>query len=71
MKTKTVTMKKATASFSTAAQHESAVTLSCPPWEKLDDTQASEPKEKVAGTIEDQRRGPRHLGPYSRNRKRN
>lgn len=53
------------------------VSLPCEPWEKPDDPYkpeagpTTEPKEKVAGTDKDKRRGlrsARHLGPYKRNR---
>lgn len=70
MKTKTVTMTRALASFSSAAQHMSYVKLSCPPWETPDEPKTPEPKEKIAGTDQDKRRGPRYLGPYRRDRER-
>jgi len=50
------------------------VSLPCEPWEKADEPEPDptlEPKEKIAGTDKDKRRGhrsPRHLGPYTRRR---
>lgn len=63
MKTKKVTLSRATASFSTAASHVSTVTLTRAPWD-------TEP-DPVAETPADDRlpREPRHLGPYKRDRK--
>lgn len=61
MKTKKVTLSKATASFSSAASHISTVTLPRAPWEPPD-----EPKEPLIEAFEEARRGPRHLGTYTR-----
>lgn len=71
MKTKTVTVARAKASFSSSAQHVSTITLARAPWEVDDaeDDQVAEPQK--APEIRDQvvSRGLRHLGPYSRDRK--
>ncbi len=65
MRTKTVTLSRATASFSTSASHQSFVTLSCPPWET--------PTERAADVLvasdrsaDAKRRGPRHIAAYNR-----
>lgn len=63
MKTKKVTLSRATASFSTAASHVSTVTLTRAPWD-------TEPDPMVETPTEDRPlKEPRHLGPYRRDRK--
>lgn len=61
MKTKKVTLARATASFSSAASHTASVTLPRAPWEP-------EPMsvEDVMEAVDDGRRGQRHLGTYTR-----
>ena len=61
MKIKKITVTRAKASFSSAAPHISTVTLPRAPWEPED-----EPQEPLIEAFEDARRGPRHLGTYTR-----
>jgi len=63
MKTKKVTLTRATASFSTAASHVSTVTLTRAPWDtELDPVAETSAEDRLP-------REPRHLGPYKRDRK--
>lgn len=68
MRVRRVTITRAAASFSTAASHVSDVSLPCEPWETPYErpSEAGESTEATAGEVEDKRRGPRHLGPYTR-----
>jgi hypothetical protein len=68
MRTKTVTLSRASASFSTAASHQSFVTLPCPPWETPTERAAETLVEAGDRASDGKRRDPRHIGAYKRGR---
>lgn len=65
MKTKKVTLSRATASFSTAASHISSVTMPLMPWETEDKEVDEEAKTKEKQLP----REPKHIGTYKKDRK--